>query len=165
MCGILSRTGEGRRITRDVYAGFPECRSSRLTTYMNTNGNDESITEHHSEDQKRLFLASYFAKVSDQLEPFFGDTLFGKTVCFIPTASLVEKVNFYVGSSRKALLSLGASLLELDVSTASSEEITTSLNQADLIFVEGGNTFYLLQELRRSGADQATIDHVNRGKP
>lgn len=33
-----------------------------------------------------------------------------------------------------------------------------------MIFVEGGNTFFLLQELKRTGADQMLIREVNLGK-
>lgn len=33
-----------------------------------------------------------------------------------------------------------------------------------MIFVEGGNTFFLLQELKRTGTDQMLIREVNLGK-
>lgn len=33
-----------------------------------------------------------------------------------------------------------------------------------MIFVSGGNTFYLLQELKKSNADQLIIDEIKKGK-
>lgn len=114
---------------------------------------------------KKLFLAAHFAGVIDYFESFLGGTLSGKVACFIPTASRVEKIRFYVNASKKALRSRGVSVTELDVSLASTSQIISCLDAADFIFVEGGNTFYLLQELRRSGADQLIIQQVNHGKP
>ncbi|MDT2865518.1 Type 1 glutamine amidotransferase-like domain-containing protein [Vagococcus carniphilus] len=38
------------------------------------------------------------------------------------------------------------------------------IKASDIIFVAGGNTFYLLQELRRSGADKLIEEHINSGK-
>lgn len=34
-----------------------------------------------------------------------------------------------------------------------------------IIYLEGGNTFFLLQELRYSGADKLIIEHIKKGKP
>lgn len=52
--------------------------------------------------QSKLFLVSSFADVSDELISFETE-LQGKTVTFIPTASKVEKVKFYVDAGKKAL--------------------------------------------------------------
>lgn len=113
---------------------------------------------------KKLFLASYFADVSKHFPGFAGEDYSGKTVTFIPTASIVEKVNFYVGAAKKALEKLGLITDELDVSKASKEEIETKLTGNDYIFISGGNTFYLLQELKRTGADQMIIEQIGKGK-
>lgn len=51
---------------------------------------------------KKLFLVSSFKDVVNIFTDFEKD-LSGKTVTFIPTASKVEKVIFYVNAGRKAL--------------------------------------------------------------
>lgn len=112
---------------------------------------------------KKLFLASSFQDVADLL-PDFEKNLKGKTITFIPTASIVETVNFYVKSGRKALEDMGLLVDELEISTASAEEITSKLKQNDYIYVTGGNTFFLLQEMKRTGTDQLIIEEVNSGK-
>ena len=112
---------------------------------------------------KKLFLASSFQDVADLL-PDFEKNLKGKTITFIPTASIVETVNFYVKSGRKALEDMGLMVDELEISTASAEEITSKLKQNDYIYVTGGNTFFLLQEMKRTGTDQLIKEEVNSGK-
>ena len=112
---------------------------------------------------KKMFLASSFKDVAAVFEDFAGDVR-GKTVAFIPTASLVESVTFFVKSGRKALEKMGLIVDELEVSTASAEEIERKLAACDLIYVTGGNTFYLLQELRKSGADKLIEVQVEAGK-
>ncbi|RKD28722.1 peptidase E [Lacrimispora algidixylanolytica] len=112
---------------------------------------------------KKLFLSSSFQDVTNIFTEFEKD-LIGKTVTFIPTASIVEKVTFYVTSGKKALEKMGLIVDELEVSTASADEITSKIKQNDFIYVTGGNTFYLLQELKRTGADRLIIEEVNAGK-
>lgn len=111
----------------------------------------------------KLFLASSFNDVASLL-PALEKELKGKTVTFIPTASKVEKVVFYVTASKKALRNLGMQIDELDISTASQEEIEEKLAGNDCIYVTGGNTFYLLQELKRTGADKIIEQQVQAGK-
>ena len=112
---------------------------------------------------KKLFLASSFKDVANIFADFEKD-LKGKTVTFIPTASKVEKVIFYVNSGKKALQKLGLIIDELDISTASIDEINSKLRNNDFIYITGGNTFFLLQELKKTGADKIIIDEINKGK-
>ncbi len=113
---------------------------------------------------KKLFLTSSFADVAKFLPGFTNEECSSKTVTFIPTASTVEKVNFFVGSARKAFKKLGLTIDELDIANASKEEIVTKLSNNDYIYISGGNTFYLLQELKRTGADRVITDQINSGK-
>jgi dipeptidase E len=96
---------------------------------------------------------------------FAGTGLADKKVVFIPTASLTEKITFYVDADKKALRDLGLTVEELEISNASAEMTERSISGADYIFVSGGNTFFLLQELRRTGADRLIIEHINKGRP
>jgi dipeptidase E len=112
---------------------------------------------------KKLFLSSSFQDVTNIFTAYQKD-LIGKTVTFIPTASIVEEVTFYVVTGKKALEKMGLIVDELEVSTASADEIERKIKQNDFIYVTGGNTFFLLQELKRTGADQLIIEEVNAGK-
>ncbi|MDR2151478.1 MAG: peptidase E, partial [Helicobacteraceae bacterium] len=63
---------------------------------------------------KKLFLSSYFSGAA-KLFADFADYA-SKKVVFIPTASLVEKVTFYVDADKKALAKLGVFVDELEIS-------------------------------------------------
>ena len=113
---------------------------------------------------KKLFLTSSFSDVVDIFQEKFGENLEGKTVTFIPTASLVEKMKFYINSAKKAFEKLGIIVDELEISSASKEEILEKLTKNDFIYISGGNTFFLLQELKKSGADKIILDEIEKGK-
>lgn len=113
---------------------------------------------------KKIFLASSFVDVADLFVKFCEEKCAGKTVTFIPTASLVEDVNFYVDAGKKALEKCGLIVDELEISTATKEKIESTIQNNDCIYVSGGNTFFLLQELKRTGADKIISEHINSGK-
>ena len=113
---------------------------------------------------KNLFLTSSFADVADLFAQSEENPLQGKTVTFIPTASIHEEVTFYVDEGKAALEKLGLIVDVLEVSTATQQQIITKLKKNDYIYVTGGNTFFLLQELKRTKADKVIIEHVLAGK-
>lgn len=113
---------------------------------------------------KNLFLSSSFKDVSSLFVNFANGELKYKTVTFIPTAALHEKVSFYVKSGKKALENLGLTVDELELSTATSSEIASKLQDNDMIYVTGGNTFFLLQELQKTGADKIIVEQIVSGK-
>jgi len=113
---------------------------------------------------KKMFLASFFADVAELFVKFTDGKCVGKIVTFIPTASLNEEINFYVANARKAFKKQGMIIDELEISTATKEEIRSKLQENDYIYISGGNTFFLLQELRKSGADKIITEQINLGK-
>lgn len=113
---------------------------------------------------KNLFLTSSFADVADLFAQSEENTLQGKTVTFIPTASIHEEVTFYIDDGKNALEKLGLIVDVLEISTATQQQIVTKLKKNDYIYVTGGNTFFLLQELIRSKADKIIIEQVLAGK-
>ncbi len=113
---------------------------------------------------KKLFLTSVFAKTAKEFKKFYGETN-GKSAVFIPTAANADRGGtIYVKRQRRALEKLGIKACVLDISVAESNEITAKLLNSDIIYIGGGNTFYLLQELKRSGADKFIKEQVLLGK-
>lgn len=113
---------------------------------------------------KKLFLTSVFAKTAKEFKKFYGETN-GKSAVFIPTAANADGGGtIYVKRQRRALEKLGIKACVLDISVAESNEISAKLQNSDIIYIGGGNTFYLLQELKRSGADKLIKEQVLLGK-
>jgi len=113
---------------------------------------------------KRMFLASSFCDVASLFSEFAAEEVKGKKVTFIPTASIVEEYVGHVENDQKAFEALGIIVDTLEISTATATDITAKLTENDYIFVSGGNTFYLLQEMRRSGAEQVIKEQIALGK-
>ena len=88
---------------------------------------------------KKILLVSMLCNVTDLLKKAEPD-LNGKTVTYIPTAAIAEEIE------------------------GMAEAETRMLEELDMIFVGGGNTFFLLQELKRSGADRIIAREAAKGK-
>ncbi|MGA4709874.1 Type 1 glutamine amidotransferase-like domain-containing protein [Bacillus safensis] len=113
---------------------------------------------------KKMFLCSSFKDSYSLLSDFAGESLKGKRVTFFPTASAVEEVTHYVEAAKEAFQQLGMQLETVQIDEQSVEEITQMIKQNDVIYVSGGNTFYLLQELRKQRLDDVLKEEINKGK-
>ncbi|MDM1404729.1 Type 1 glutamine amidotransferase-like domain-containing protein [Myroides marinus] len=111
-----------------------------------------------------MFLTSSFCDVASLFSEFAAEEVKGKKVTFISTASIVEEYVGHVENDQKAFEALGIIVDTLEISTATLAEIKAKLIENDYIFVSGGNTFYLLQEMRRSGAEQLIKEQIALGK-
>lgn len=113
---------------------------------------------------QRLFLASLFKEVSHLFVEFAKENLAGKTVTFIPTAALPDKLDFHIRYSKELLAQMGLVVDELEISAATRFDIVSKLEKNDYIYVTGGNAFFLLQEMNRSGAGDAIKAQIQAGK-
>lgn len=113
---------------------------------------------------KKIFLASLFKEVAHILESFANENLVGKTVTFIPTAALPDKLDFHIKYSKELLTEMGLIVDELEISRAIYLDIAHKLENNDYIYVTGGNSFFLLQEINRTGAGKLIRNQINAGK-
>lgn len=113
---------------------------------------------------KRIFLCSSFADVASILSKSVSVPLKRKTVAFIPTASIHEEYMQYVEDGRMALDSLGLIVNEIEITQCSKNKIKDVLYDCDCIYISGGNTFFLMQELRKTGTDKLIIEQIEKGK-
>ena len=80
---------------------------------------------------------------------------------FVPTASEFDNNRWYMEEDRSDLIKMNYDIIDIEVSKESREEILQKLNNIDAIFVAGGNTFYLLQELKNKDILQDLIKFAN----
>ena len=81
---------------------------------------------------KRMLLVSMFQNVGDILKTI-EPNLKNKTVTFIPTASLAEKLGFFVKIGKWRLKRMGLKVEELEISSSSYETIKSKLEKNDIM--------------------------------
>lgn len=84
------------------------------------------------------------------------------TVLFIPTAARTDEELSYVKESKKELHSLGIrNIVVINLNRCISYH---EINNADCMYVCGGNTFYLLHKIRETGFGEVVKKFVEDGK-
>ncbi len=86
-------------------------------------------------------------------------------VAFITTAAYGESNNpTWMEKDRELLQSCGIKQIEdLDLKDKTKKELKKILKDKDIIYLNGGNTFYLLYWVRKSGFDQVLPSFLEKG--
>lgn len=114
---------------------------------------------------KKLFLTS--TGLPPETAPVFLKLL-GKNpkeakVSFIPTAADPETDKWFVDAAKEQLTVLGFKFEEVDLKK-NPKWIEKKLAAADIIYINGGNTFYLLYWIRKSKLDKYLSRFLDEGK-
>ena len=114
---------------------------------------------------KRLYLASGIdvtaQAIAKDISPNIGKF---KTV-FITTAAEGDTGDkSWLDEDRGAMIKAGFYLFDYTITNKSLEEIERDLSKADIIHVNGGNSFYLLLRARESGFDHWIKKAIKDGK-
>ena len=113
---------------------------------------------------KTLFLTSYLAGTIEKLVNLLQkDQSCEKNILFIPTAGNVEEYTGYIDEGQAALQQFGFKLDVLDIANTDLQQCHTAFLNATIICLSGGNTFYLLQELKRKKLDQLLVQKIAQG--
>lgn len=100
---------------------------------------------------------------TENLKNFFAsqfDRLDNKKACII-TSGRTEEEQFYIDYSKKEMSDFGVKVTEINI--AKNDEFP-DLSEFDIYYVCGGNTFYILDRMRKTGIDKVLIDAVKREK-
>lgn len=114
----------------------------------------------------KLFLTS--AGLVPEMVPDFLKLL-GKEpesakMVFIPAAANPELDRWYLNKDKLAIAQLGITAIdEVDLEKESRETLVQKISGADIVYVEGGNTFYLLKYVRESGFLQVIKKFLENG--
>ncbi|KRM96074.1 Peptidase E [Liquorilactobacillus aquaticus DSM 21051] len=115
---------------------------------------------------KKVFLTSYFAGTAALFKEFINSNkIISKKVLYISTASKVEEYTGYIDEGKQALKKLGFKIEDLDIAKNSESIVLAKIAKAELLFIAGGNTFYLLQELKNKHLLQLVRERINKGLP
>lgn len=115
---------------------------------------------------KKLFLTS--AGLPEETRniflEFFGKNPKQSKVVFIPTAADPEENKSYLDRDKKNLQKIGFEIKDVDLKNENKQFLLEKMSDCDIIFVEGGNTYYLLEQVRKSGFDKVVSKLLDRGK-
>lgn len=114
-----------------------------------------------------IFLTSSVASVADHLHKnFLADKGF-KSILFMDTAAEPELKDGdeWLQNDLQSLRNQGYQVDRYSVTGQTKENIEKKIDEYDVLYMCGGNTAYLLNKLRRTGACEMIIDKVNAGKP
>lgn len=111
----------------------------------------------------KLLLTSAGMNVKDELIkilPKFANKI---KLAHIITASKPEKNKSYVDKDKQQMIKLGFDVEDIDIEGKNENELRNLLKNKDIIYVQGGNTFYLLKFVKTSGFDKVVRDLINKG--
>ena len=111
----------------------------------------------------KLYLASYAMASMAKIIKHEGCDFVGKKAIFIPTAGGSYNNKDFVEADKNALKKYGLDVAEMDVKNKNEEEIRKVIDGADVVLVAGGDTFYLMEKLKESGADKIIKEFIARG--
>ena len=113
---------------------------------------------------KTILLTSAGMQMKDEIIKLLQKPAYDVTVAFISTASKPEQNLSYVKKDWDAMKEMGFNLEEIDIEGKNENQLLKLLSPKDIIFVEGGNTFYLLKAMRESNFEKVIRKLLKQGK-
>jgi len=115
--------------------------------------------------RKTLYLTSAAIYVLDELIPLLPLQDGGRTDCYIVTAANLDDNPHWIADEIAAIENRGREVTPIDLAELFPHTLERAFRNCGTIWAGGGNSFYLLQEVRRSGFDKILITKINEGIP
>jgi dipeptidase E len=112
---------------------------------------------------KTILLTSAGMDVKDEILKILPKPANQINVAHIITAAKLEKNHFYLEKEERIMAELGFKIENIDLEGKNENELRTLLKDKDIIYVQGGNTFYLLKWVRESGFDKVAQELIEKG--
>ena len=98
---------------------------------------------------KNMILTSSLYESMGIVKKFLNEKTESKKILFIPTATNVDEYKKYIHLTQKVFEDFGYEVENFDISVFSEETVKEKISETKIVFISGGNTFYLLQELKK----------------
>ena len=112
---------------------------------------------------KNMILTSSLYESIELVKKFLDKNTESKKILFIPTATNVDEYKKYIHLTQKIFEDFGYEVENFDVSIFSEEIAKEKLSETKTVFISGGNTFYLLQELKRKNLTSYLKERIENG--
>lgn len=113
---------------------------------------------------KTILLTSAGTKVIDEILKIIPRPPKNIKIAYIFTAANWRGYKNKKGRDIPALEKFGFKIFYYDIEGKNPQQIKNFLKSKDIIWVRGGNSFYLLKYIRQSGFDEVVKDLIEKGK-
>lgn len=113
----------------------------------------------------KLFLSSLASATLDLVIPLLPDKPSNLKVAFIPTAAdpYGDITMPWMDADRNKLIYMGFEVIDYDLKGKNIEVLRNDLKDFQVIFVAGGNVYYLLDIVRKTGFDIVIKELLSQG--
>ena len=112
---------------------------------------------------KNMILTSSLYESIKLVKKFLNEKTASKKILFIPTATNVDGYKKYIHLTQKVFEDFGYKVENFDISAFPEEVAKEKLLEAEIVFISGGNTFYLLQELKKKNLISYLKERIGKG--
>lgn len=112
---------------------------------------------------KKLFLASFASVSLDLIKELLPKPASQLKAAFIPTAGDPYEDKSFVYIDREKLVNMGFEVIDVDLKEIQGDDLEKILSNVDIVLVAGGNVFYLLDQIRKSGFDIIIKKLIDKG--
>ena len=112
---------------------------------------------------KNMILTSSLYESMGIVKKFLNEKTESKKILFIPTATNVDEYKKYIHLTQKVFEDFGYEVENFDISVFSEETVKEKISETKIIFFSGGNTFYLLQELKKKNLISYLREKIENG--
>lgn len=105
-----------------------------------------------------------FSPIADEFIKILPKPLNQVKIAHIITASKMAKHLAYLAEDRIAFKKLNIQYEDIDIEGKNEEELRMILDKFDVIYVQGGDPFYLLRHIKLSGFDIVIKELLKKGK-
>jgi len=100
---------------------------------------------------------------SNNIDEFLPKPITDCKIAYITTASKKVHDTSYMQKHMQKMDELNFSYTEIDIAGMNENELRKSLEGYDIVFVEGGNAYYLLKAVRDSGFEEIIKELISQG--
>lgn len=112
---------------------------------------------------KTLLLTSAGMQVKDEILKILPKPANQIKLAHIITASKAEEDTSYVEKDTRLMEEVGFRVTEIDLAGKAESGLRELLKNFDVIYIQGGNTFYLLKAVKESGFDRVLKELLEKG--
>jgi len=115
---------------------------------------------------RTILLTSAGMQMKDEIIKLLQKPAYDVTIGFVTTAYKFksEENPDYVAEDLRIMHELGFNVEEIDIEGKNQNQLMELFENKDIIFVEGGNTFYLLNQIRKTGFEKVIRKLLKMGR-